>query len=74
MPQRLGLAVALAVALAVVPALAGEEQAQLVALDEAQLAAIEGRQDVCVICANAALAINLLSPGATATTGDQTIQ
>jgi hypothetical protein len=42
-------------------------------MTNAQLAAIEGRQNVCVICANVAAALNLLSPGATATTGNQRI-
>ena len=95
MKSCIALMLVLALALAAVPALAGEEpgapaavgdtfralralpageQAQLVALDEAQLAAIEGGQDVCVICVNLAVPINLLSPGATAQTGDQSIQ
>jgi hypothetical protein len=77
MQQRLGLAAALAAALA----LAGEEpgaptageQAQLVALDEAQLAALKGGQDVCVICANVALNVAVSSPGATQAIGNQTI-
>ncbi len=54
------------------------EQAQLVTLDEAQLAAIEGGQtcsfNVLGVCANAAVPIALLSPGATVQTGQQNIQ
>jgi hypothetical protein len=52
------------------------EQAQLTALNEKQLAAIEGAQDVnvCVVCANVGIAANVLSPDATATTGEQTIR
>jgi hypothetical protein len=94
MKPSIALTLMLALALAAVPALAGEEpgtptavgdtfqalrtlpageQAQLIALDEAQLAAIEGGQ-VCLICANVAVPLNLLSPGATAQTGDQSIQ
>jgi hypothetical protein len=50
------------------------EQAQLTALNDVQLAAIEGTQvGVCLVCANAGVALNLLSTGSTATTGDQTI-
>jgi hypothetical protein len=95
MKPSIVLTLVLALALAAVPALAGEEpgapaaagdtfrafralpageQAQLVALDEAQLAAIEGGQDVCIACLNIAAALNVLSPGATAETGDQSIQ
>ncbi len=95
MKPCIALTLVLALALAAVPALAGEEpgaptavgdtfqalrtlpageQAQLIALDEAQLAAIEGGQDVCVACLNIALPLNLVSPGATAQTGDLRIQ
>ncbi len=80
MQQRLGFTVMLAFALAIVPALAGEglrtlpagQQAQLIALDEAPLAAIEGGQ-VCVGCLNLALNVAVLSAGGTQTTGAQTI-
>jgi len=51
------------------------EQAQLTALNNAQLAAIEGTQvGVCVVCANVAAALNVLSTGSTATTGNQEIR
>ena len=95
MKPSIALTLVLALALAAVPALAGEgpgaptaagdtfhafrtlpagQQAQLVALDEAQLAAVEGRQvGVCVVCANAGVALNLLSTNSTAQTGNQTI-
>ncbi len=94
MQQWLGLAVGLALALATVPALAGEglraftaagdtfqalstlpagEQAALTQLPDEQLAVIEGGQDVCIGCLNLAIAANLLSPGATAQTGAQSI-
>ena len=50
------------------------EQAQLIALTDAQLAAIEGTQvGVCVACINIAAALNVLSTDSTATTGKQTI-
>ena len=51
------------------------EQAQLITLNDAQLRVIEGAQNVgvCGVCANAAVALNLLSAGTTATTGSQTI-
>ncbi len=101
MKQGIALTLVLALALAAVPALAGEgpgaptavgdtfwalrtlpagEQAQLVALDEPQLAAIEGAQfsgcggSVGGLCLNVAVPLNLLSPGGTATSGEQTIR
>jgi hypothetical protein len=51
------------------------EQAQLITLNDAQLRAIEGTQNVgvCVACLNAAIAANVLSAGSTAETGSQTI-
>jgi hypothetical protein len=94
MKPSIALTLMLALALAAVPALAGEEpgtptavgdtfqalrtlpageQAQLIALDEAQLAAIEGGQ-VCIGCLNIAIPANVLSPNAMAITGAQTIQ
>ena len=88
MKQSIALTLVLALALAAVPALAGEEpaapaaagdlfqafralpageQAQLVALDEAQLAAIEGGQnDVCLGCVGGInIPAVLVSPGTT---------
>jgi len=51
------------------------EQAQLTALNNAQLAAIEGTQvGVCLVCANAGIAANILSTNSTATTGNQEIR
>jgi hypothetical protein len=51
------------------------EKAQLIALNDAQLRIIEGAQNVgiCGVCANAAIAANILSVGSTAETGPQTI-
>jgi hypothetical protein len=51
------------------------EKAQLITLNDAQLRAIEGAQNVgvCVVCANIAAAANVLSVDSTATTGSQTI-
>ena len=97
MQHRIGLAVVLALALAAVPALAGEgpsaptavgdtfralrtlpagEQAQLVALDEAQLAAIEGGQnDVCLGCLGGLnIPAVVLSPGTTLEAVTQGVQ
>ncbi len=46
----------------------------LTPMTDDQLAAITAGQDVCLVCANLAIAANLVSPGATARTGNQRIQ
>jgi hypothetical protein len=97
MKPCIALTLVLALTLAAVPALAGEDpaaptavgdtfqafrnlpagqQAQLIALDEAQLAAIEGSQvavGVCGVCLNLGIAANVLSTASEATTGAQSI-
>ncbi len=71
MQHRIGLAVVLALGLAAVPAPAGEHTALTPLPGEQRGASSEGQSGVG--CANVAVNVAVLSPGAIAQTGTQTI-